>query len=154
MRAFSPPSELRRRSSSEAQIRVGVLTPELQPAIVGNVLNEFRRRLWYLHEDNSTYRFDTRLNLNRVIVQKEEGITAPAARKAVEDKINELVNDSAAKSNGSIGSLFGSSMGMNIRSYLFPKTSQDVADIPNLGVVLLRPRFWIASLIARLYDLI
>lgn len=125
------------KGASEAQIRVGVLTPEMQPAIIGNVLNEFRRKLWYMHEENSSYRFDTRANLNRVIVQKEEGVTAQAARKAVEDKITELLNAMGQRSRG--GSLFGSGSAVSLRSYLFPKASQDVADIPSIGVGLLRP---------------
>ncbi|MDP9372702.1 MAG: DUF499 domain-containing protein, partial [Chloroflexota bacterium] len=79
------------RGATEAQIRIGALEPGMQPAIVGNVLNEFRRRLWYLHETDNTYRFDTQANLNRVIVQKEEGVTAAAARRAVEERIQGLV---------------------------------------------------------------
>jgi len=95
------------RGATEAQIRVGALTPEMQPAIIGNILGEFRRRLWYLHEEGTTYRFDTRANLNRVIVQKEEGVTAQQARKAVEDKITELLNEPASKGRGG-GPMFGS----------------------------------------------
>ncbi len=127
------------RGATEAQIRVGVLTPDMQPAIVGNILNEFRRKLWYLHEDQTTYRFDTRANLNRVIVQKEEGVTAQAARKAVEDKIVELINDQSARGKTSTPMFGGKSGPTNVRSYVFPKSSQDVADIPAIGVVLLRP---------------
>ncbi len=56
----------------------------MQLAIVGNVLNELRRRLWYLREENGNYRFDTQADLNRVIVRKEEGVTA--MRKAVDDR--------------------------------------------------------------------
>lgn len=126
------------RGATEAQVRVGVLTPEMQPAIVGNILNEFRRKLWYLHEDQSTYRFDTQANLNRVIVQKEEGITAQAARKAVEDKIVEIVNEQGVRGRGTTP-MFGGTTSINVRSYLYPKTSQDVADVAALGIVLLRP---------------
>lgn len=133
------------KGATEAQIRVGVLTPDMQPAIVGNVLNEFRRKLWYLHEHASSYRFDTRANLNRVIVQKEEGVNATAARKAIEDKITELVNEPTARGRA-VGPMFGgSSSTPSVRSFLFPKTSQDVADTPGIGVVLLRPAMHAAS---------
>ncbi len=129
------------RGANEAQIRVGVLTPDMQPAIVGNILNEFRRRLWYLHEENNSYRFDTRANLNRVIVQKEEGITAQAARKFVESRVSELVSDSSSRGRGSMAPLsgFGGASATDVRPYIFPKSSQDVADTPSLGVVLLHP---------------
>lgn len=127
------------RGASDAQIRVGVLTPEMQPAIVGNVLNEFRRRLWYLHEDTNSYRFDTQANLNRVIVQKEEGVTAQAARKAVEDELISLANTPRPKATS--GGLFGlgGAAPDDMRTYLFPKSSQDVADSAATAVVLLRP---------------
>lgn len=125
------------RGATEAQLRVGVLTPDMQPAIIGNILNEFRRKPWYLHEENTSYRFDTRANLNRVIVQKEEGVTAQAARKMVEDKITELVN--AHASRGRTASMFGAGAAAPQRSYIFPKNSQDVADMATLGVALLRP---------------
>jgi hypothetical protein len=96
----------------------------MQPAIVGNILNEFRRKLWYLHEDNSTYRFDTHANLNGVIVQKEESVTAQAARKAVEDRIVELINEQSGKAKNA-APLFGSSGGStNIRPYIFAKTAR------------------------------
>jgi hypothetical protein len=125
------------RGANEAQIRVGILTPDMQPAIIGNVLNDFRRRLWYLHEENGTYRFDTQANLNRVIVQKEESVTAQAARKAVEDKLSELANE--RKRTGSGPMFAGASAPDDARPYLFPKDSQDVADITSIGIVLLRP---------------
>ena len=124
------------RGATEAQIRVGVLTPDMQPAIVGNILNEFRRKLWYLHEDQTSYRFDTHANLNRVIVQKEEGVTAQAARKAVEDKINELVGTAARLQRQCLAA---KAPPTQVHTCLFPKSSQDVADIPAIGVVLLRP---------------
>ena len=127
------PSET--KGATEAQIRVGVLSPDMQPAIIGNALNELRRKLWYLHEDVSSYRFDTRANLNRVIVQKEEGVTAQVARKLVEDKLVDLINAQSSRSRAS-GPMFG---GGGVRPYVFPKTSQDVADLPSIGVVLLRP---------------
>ena len=126
------------RGASEAQIRVGVLSPDMQPAIVGNALNELRRKEWYLHEEGNTYRYDTRANLNRVIVQKEESVTAQTARKTVEDKLVDLINAQSSRSRAG-GPMFGGGTGVAPRPYVFPKTSQDVADIPSLGVALLRP---------------
>lgn len=127
------------RGATDAQTRVGVLTPGMQPAIVGNVLNEFRRGLWYLHEENNSYRFDTQANLNRVIVQKEEGVTAQTARKAVDDQIAAIA--STPKAKGPSGGFFGAQGGApdDARTYLFPKSSQDVADSAAMGIVLLRP---------------
>ncbi|WP_165360624.1 ATP-binding protein [Candidatus Chloroploca sp. Khr17] len=126
------------RGATEAQIRVGVLSHAMQPAIIGNALIELRRKLWYLHEEGNTYRFDTRANLNRVIVQKEESVTAQVARKTVEEKLLELINAQGMRGRG-IGPMFGGGSALQPRVYVFPKTSQDIADIPSLGVVLLRP---------------
>ncbi len=127
------------RGATDAQIRVGVLTPDMQPAIIGNVLNEFGRRLWYMQEENNSYRFDTRANLNRVIVQKEEGVTAQAARRAVEDQVTALVTEPKLKGKGG---LFGGAASVapnDARPYLYPRDSQDVADTPAIGIVVLRP---------------
>ena len=126
------------KGATEAQVRVGVLSPAMQPAIIGNALNELRRKLWYLHEDVSSYRFDTRANLNRVIVQKEEGVTAQIARTMVEDTLRDLITAQSSRSRTS-GPMFSGGTNVAVRPYIFPKTSQDVADLPSLGVVLLRP---------------
>jgi hypothetical protein len=118
------------KGATEAQIRVGSLEPGMQPAIIGNVLNEFRRRLWYLHETDSTYRFDTQANLNRVIVQKEEGVSAQTARALVEEQLARHVSDRPRS---------GSPAPSDARPYVFPRETQDVADLPTLGIVLLKP---------------
>lgn len=130
------------RGASEAQIRVGVLEPGMQPAIVGNVLNEFRRRLWYLHETDNTYRFDTQANLNRVIVQKEEGVAANAARRAVEERIQALIQGvprTRTPVTGQLGLGGAVAAPSDARPYLFPRETQDVADIASTGIVLLNP---------------
>jgi len=128
------------RGATEAQIRVGMLEPEMQPAIVGNVLNEFRRRLWYLHEENGTYRFDTQANLNRVIVQKEDGVTGPAAAKLVEEQVRSLVSDPRVRGGSPLFGGASVTAPADARPYLFPKESNDVADIPATGIVLLHSR--------------
>jgi hypothetical protein len=126
------------KGANEAQIRAGVLSPDMQGAIVGNVLNEFRRRLWYLHEENNTYRFDTQANLNRVIVQKEESVNAQTARAFVEEQVKTLVT--APTRRNTSGPLFSSTQAPgDARPYLFPRNSQDVADIASVGIVVLRP---------------
>lgn len=130
------------KGATEAQIRVGVLEPGMQPAIVGNVLNEFRRRLWYLHDTDSTYRFDTQANLNRVIVQKEEGVTAAVARRAVEERLQARVAAAPRGGRPGPGSLTlggAAAAPADARPYLFPRETQDVADIASLGIVLLHP---------------
>ncbi len=133
------------KGATEAQVRVGVLSPAMQPAIIGNALNELRHKLWYLHEDVSSYRFDTRANLNRVIVQKEEGVTAQIARTTVEDTLRDLITTQSSRSRTS-GAMFSAGTGgVATRPYVFPKTSQDVADIPLLGVVLLHPTMHAAA---------
>lgn len=131
------------KGATEAQIRVGTLEPGMQPAIVGNVLDEFRRRLWYLHEDDRTYRFDTRANLNRVIVQKEEGVAAAAARRAVEEQLASLVSGTAPRGRArGVGPLGGMVVGApaDARTYVFPGETQDVADVAAVGIVLLNPK--------------
>lgn len=112
------------RGASEAQIRLGVLTPAMPPALIGSTINELRRRLWYLHEEADTYRFETRANLNRVLVQKEESVTAAQARTHVEDAVKARAKRSPPPES---------------RVYLFPQASDDVPDQPLLGIVLLHP---------------
>ena len=118
------------KGATEANVRVGMLEPGMESAIVGHVLSEFRRRLWYLHEQNDTYRFDTQANLNLVIVQKEQNVSATTARAAVEEQVRKLATGST---------YLGPHAPKDARTYLFPSESGDVADTAALGIVLLRP---------------
>jgi len=112
------------RGASEAQLRVAVLTPTMPPALIGTTLSELQRRLWYLHTEANTYRFENRANLNRVLVQKEESVTAEQARSHVTEAIAGRARRPAPSGS---------------RVYLFPRASEDVPDHALLGIVLLHP---------------
>ena len=103
----------------------------MESAIVGNVLSEFRRRLWYLHEQNDTYRFDTQANLNLVIVQKEGGVSAtdcPRRGRGAGPRTRHREHIAGSRTRRTMPACI-----------IFPDESGDVADSAALGIVLLRP---------------
>ena len=62
------------RGATTPQLRVAVLNTEMAPPFVGDALDRMTNRLWYLYTENGLYRFDSRPNLNRILVDREEMI--------------------------------------------------------------------------------
>src|SRR2546422_1656133 len=53
------------------QLRLGVLYPGLEPAFVPDVLDEMKKRLYYLDSEGGNYRFTVQPNLNAIRVDQE-----------------------------------------------------------------------------------
>ena len=77
------------RGATLPQLRVGVLNPEMAPPFVSDALDRMTKRLWYLYQDNGLYRFDSRPNLNRILVDREELI------RSEPDKVARIRQDDA-----------------------------------------------------------
>jgi predicted AAA+ superfamily ATPase len=103
------------------QLRVAVLNPEMAPPFVSDALDRMTKRLWYLYHDNGLYRFDSRPNLNRILVDREEMIRSEP----------EKVRDFAKTT---LNSLIGEAV---FRVYRYPTEDRDVADEPRLSLVVL-----------------
>ncbi len=103
------------------QLRVAVLNPEMAPPFVSDALDRMTKRLWYLYHDNGLYRFDSRPNLNRILVDREEMIRSEP----------EKVRDFAKTT---LNNLIGEAV---FRVYRYPTEDRDVADEPRLSLVVL-----------------
>ena len=79
------------RGATLPQLRLGVLNPEMAPPFISDALDRMTKRLWYLYNDSGLYRFDSRPNLNRILVDREEMI------RSEPDKIKDFATDDAQR---------------------------------------------------------
>jgi predicted AAA+ superfamily ATPase len=109
------------RGATLPQLRVGILNPEMAPPFVSDALERITKRLWYLYHDNGLYRFDSRPNLNRILVDREELVRSEPekVRDFAKATLNDLIGDAA------------------FRVYRYPEEDRDVDDEPRLGLVVL-----------------
>ena len=109
-----------RQGVGSQRLRLAVLTPDVQPALVGDTLQRLESELWYLHTENSIFRFLTDPNLNRIITEREEGVQ----RQQVTDAIRQYLRQFA---------------GSRLQVIVCPTQSQDVTDAPPLRLAVLSP---------------
>jgi hypothetical protein len=109
------------RGATLPQLRCAVLNPEMAPLFVSDALDRMTRRLWYLYQDAGLYRFESRPNLNRILVDREEMIRAEPDK--VRDFAKTILND-----------LLGDA---TFRVYRYPEEDRDVDDERRLGLVVL-----------------
>ena len=109
------------RGATLPQLRVAVLNPEMAPPFVSDSLDRMTKRLWYLYHDSGLYRFDSRPNLNRILVDREEMVRSEPdkVRGFARATLNDLIGDAA------------------FRVYRYPEEDRDVADEPRLILVVL-----------------
>jgi predicted AAA+ superfamily ATPase len=109
------------RGATLPQLRLAVLNPEMAPPFVSDALDRMRKRLWYLYHDNGLHYFDSRPNLNRILVDREELVRSEPekVRDFAKKTLNDLIGDAA------------------FRVYRYPDEDRDVADEPRLGLVVL-----------------
>ncbi|MGQ9804392.1 MAG: DUF499 domain-containing protein, partial [Anaerolineae bacterium] len=72
---------------TEEELRVALLRPEMNPALLSEVSGRLRNRLWYLRYRDQRYFFMAKPNLNKVILDYEQGI----AEEKVDERIAEFL---------------------------------------------------------------
>ncbi len=111
------------RGATSPQIRLAVLSPEMAPPFISDALDRMTKRLWYLYHDSGLYRFESRPNLNRILVDREEMIRSEPdkVRDFAKATLNDLIGDAT------------------FRVYRYPEPGDDsfVADEPRLSLVVL-----------------
>jgi hypothetical protein len=109
------------RGATLPQLKVAVLNPEMAPPFVSDALDRMTKRLWYLYLDNGLYRFDSRPNLNHILVDREEMIRSgpEKVRDYAKTTLNRLIGEAV------------------FRVYRYPTEDRDVADEPRLSLVVL-----------------
>src|SRR5208337_1882516 len=106
------------RGATLPQLRLGVLNPEMAPPFISDSLDRMTKRLWYMYQDSGLYRFDSRPNLNRILVDREEMVRSEPdkVRDFAKKTLNDLIGDAA------------------FRVYRYPEEDRDVADEPRLSL--------------------
>ncbi|MCS7063069.1 MAG: DUF499 domain-containing protein [Methylacidiphilales bacterium] len=107
-----------RRGVGVQRLRLAVLQPGLQPAIIGDALKRLEDELWYLHVENGVFQFLSQPNLNRVIVEKEEAVRPEDIDEEIGRHLEELAGD-------------------ELRVILWPRDSQGIPDSKELKLVIL-----------------
>jgi len=109
------------RGATLPQLRVAVLNPEMAPPFVSDALDRMTKRLWYMYHDSGLYRFESRPNLNRILVDREEMVRSEPdkVRDFAKQTLNDMIGDAT------------------FRVYRYPEEDRDVADEPRLGLVVL-----------------
>jgi predicted AAA+ superfamily ATPase len=103
------------------QLRVAVLNPEMAPPFIPDALDRMSKRLWYMYHDSGLYRFESRPNLNRILVDREEMV------RSEPDKLRDFARQT-------LGDMIGDAV---FRVYRYPEEDRDVADEPRLSLVVL-----------------
>ena len=93
----------------------------MAPPFVSDSLDRMTKRLWFLYHDSGLYRFDSRPNLNRILVDREEMVRSEPdkVKEFAKKTLNDLIGDAA------------------FRVYRYPEEDRDVADEPRLSLVVL-----------------
>ena len=109
------------RGATLPQLRLAVLNPEMPNAFVADALDRMTKRLWYLYLDSGLYRFESRPNLNRILVDREEMVRSEPdkVRDFAKETLNDMIGDAT------------------FRVYRYPQEDRDVADEPRLSLVVL-----------------
>lgn len=103
------------------QLKLAVLNPEMAPPFVSDALDRMTKRLWYLYQESGLYRFESRPNLNRILVEREEMVRSEPDK--VQDFAKSILND-----------LIGDAA---FRVYRYPEEDRDVGDEARLCLVVL-----------------
>ena len=111
------------RGATLPQLRVACLNPEMPNPFITDALDRLTKRLWYLYLDSGLYRFESRPNLNRILVDREEMVRSEPdkVRDFAKQTLNDLIGDAT------------------FRVYRYPEEGDTsyVGDEPRLGLVVL-----------------
>jgi hypothetical protein len=102
------------------RLRLAILREGIPPAIVGDALGRMEDELWYLHVEHGIYSFSTQPNLNRVIIEKEDGVKDENIRDEIERQVRKLA-------------------GTDMKTICWPRDTQDVPDTKELKLAVLSP---------------
>jgi len=110
-----------RRGVSVQRLRVAFLREGIPPSIVTEATRRLEEELWFLHNDRSLYYFMSQANLNRVVLDKEEGVRDEDVYQETRSRIDKLA-------------------GTDFDVYSWPISNSDIPDNKKLKLVLLPPK--------------
>lgn len=109
------------RGATLPQLKVAVLNPEMPPPFIADAADRLVKRLYHLYQDSGLFYFDAQANLNRILVDREEMVRSDA------DKVKEFAR-------GVLNNMIGDQA---VRVFRYPQEDRDVADLPQLSLVVL-----------------
>ncbi|MBC7315975.1 MAG: DUF499 domain-containing protein, partial [Chloroflexi bacterium] len=107
-----------RKGITAPQLRLALLHEEIPPAIVGDALHRLEEELWYLHVEGGLYQFRNTPNLNRVLLEREEGVKDDEIADAIRAQLERLA-------------------GREMKVFLFPSAPGDIPDNRDLKLAIL-----------------
>jgi hypothetical protein len=109
------------KGATTPQLRLAVLNPEMNPPFIADALERMAKRLWFLYGDGGLYRFESKQNLNRTILDREEMVRSDQerVREYAKSKLNDMIGE------------------VHFRVFRYPHESRDVADDAKLSLVVL-----------------
>jgi hypothetical protein len=92
---YSISAAMRDAGATEEEIRIALLRPDINPAMVSEVLGRLRDRLWYLRYRDRRYLFSAKPNLNKLILDFENEVTS----EAMEEELRQWLQKVARRGN-------------------------------------------------------
>jgi predicted AAA+ superfamily ATPase len=92
---YSISAATREAGATEEEIRTALLRPEINPAMVSEVLGRLREGLWYLRYRDKRYFFTAKPNLNKVILDFESEVTDERVDEALRDWLGKIAGKGA-----------------------------------------------------------
>ena len=105
---------------TQTQIHLGTAQPRQNIATYTEAINRMARELYYLHEANDRYFYNTEANLNRVHAEKVANISNDQVNRYIESELHRAI-------------------GRQRHVIVCPDTSADVPDDENVRIVVLPP---------------
>ncbi|MFQ5793903.1 MAG: DUF499 domain-containing protein [Candidatus Bipolaricaulia bacterium] len=101
-------------------IKLAVLRPETIPSLVTEVLQKQANELWYLNTKGDRYYLSSVPNLNRMVIDKKQLVSAASVRSELERRVKR-------------------ELGTKLRCYLWPQASDALPDNRELKLAVLDP---------------
>jgi len=92
---YSVSAGTRETGATEEEIRTALLRPDINPAMVSEVLGRLREGLWYLRYRDKRYFFTAKPNLNKVILDFENEVTDEQVDEAIRDWLGKVAGEGA-----------------------------------------------------------
>ena len=109
------------RGATLPQLRVSVLNPDMPPPFLSDAADRLTKRLWHLYQNSGLFYFDAQANLNRILIDREEMV------RSEPDKVQDFCK-------GVLNNMIGDQA---MRVFRYPQEDRDVADQPQLGLIVL-----------------
>jgi len=87
---YSVAAGTERQGCSEEELRVALLRPDINPTQATEVLGRLRAQLWYLRYRDRRYFFTAKPNLNKVIIDFEQGISDEHVQEGVQEHLRNV----------------------------------------------------------------